>query len=91
MKFAIYILIGLVIIAIMFGMFAIIDRSDKREIKEWATQKGVKIAKIEPCAVELGPYYFKQRHQRIYEVTLDNGATYWFRFGVGYDVEKHPK
>jgi hypothetical protein len=88
MKFAI---IGLVILALVFGMFAITAQSDKQEIKEWAIQKRVEIVKIESCAIALGPYYFKQRHQRIYEVTLDNGSTYWFRFGLGYDVEKYPK
>lgn len=78
--------IAILCIVYIIHTYTIAD--DKREIHEWASNKTIKVLTIEEKYFDLGPFYYKCKHERLYKVDTDKG-TYWFRFGLlSPDIEK---
>ena len=81
-----------IIIIIMMGLllFVGVQNSDKEEIERWAKQEGYTVITSEVAVFDIGPFYYRSRHHRVYKVVVATPVerTTYFRFGTfGYDRE----
>lgn len=75
-------------ILIIFSIFTYITHSDKTKIEKTAKQKGGELLSTEQRFVRIGPFFYKDKSQRVYEFTYRiNGETKegWMRTGVFND------
>lgn len=77
---------GLLAAVILFAILVVwwLEHRYRSDINAWATDNGHVIQSIEQRAWSRGPYHWNSKHARIYMVTVENGAVYWFRFGNGF-------
>lgn len=79
-------IIGIAIIVVLLLLIFIAipaqQKSDEDDIRIWAVEKNQVILKIERCYWDIGPFWFRNKHDRIYKVDLVSGKTFWFRMSV---------
>lgn len=57
--------------------------SGKKEVYQWAKEKGVEVKSIEVHMTQIGtPFYYLNKGTYIYEVDLTNGEKWWCRTGL---------
>lgn len=73
-----------------FVIISVIISSDEKEIKQWATEKGMEVKNIDMHVTPIGtPFYYVNKGSHIYEVDMTNGEKWWVRTGLfGNDYEK---
>lgn len=87
MKESIFVIV-LVILVIVGGVMldGCTERSDRRDIHEWASARHLEVARVERCHFRHGPFWFRNKHDRVYEfeARLPNGGSevWWMRTGM---------
>ena len=71
-----------VIIGVGIGSVAVIRQTDETRINEWAVENGHSVKEIEECYFVYGPYWYKDKNQRIYKISLNNNKIFWMRTGL---------
>jgi hypothetical protein len=66
------------------GMFSIscMMSADNSYINDWAVSNNYVIKSNDLCFVDTGPFWFRDKNQRIYRITLDNGRVFYMRTGI---------
>lgn len=80
------IIIVVVVVALLFFVAVQIDNGYRKEIKEYVAARGGEVVYIEERLIDLGPFWYKGKHQHVYKAILKDGRTLWMRTDVfGYE------
>jgi hypothetical protein len=82
------------VLIVGLGLMAMIAQQsmDEESIQTWAKENDCKIVSVEKTIIDKGPFWIRQKHQRIYRVQVidryECSKVTYFRFGFcGYDQE----
>lgn len=81
MKVFVWTLVVVAFLGVMFFVNTIQHQADQQYIQAWAVENNHVVAQTEQCYVELGPYWYRGKAERIYKVKVEADRTFWFRFG----------
>lgn len=79
---------SITIICIIIGLHFYLNKSDKTNIENKVKKEGGKLLSSEQAFVRMGPFYYKNKDQRIYTFKYkENGKIKegWMRTGVFFD------
>jgi hypothetical protein len=71
-----FVLLIVVIIAVQNWIVS----QDHLEINSWAQKHNYIVKNIERRLVSIGPFWYTDKHSRVYKVDMENVKTVWFRF-----------
>jgi len=83
----------LAVVVVVFLLLALIilpaqESSDRKEINTWAATNKHVVSSIDRHHFDIGPFWHS-KNCRIYKVQVEDGKTFWFRFGFwGTDIEE---
>lgn len=61
-----------------------VNNSDKVEIERWAADEGYTIVSCEQTIFDTGPFWYRNKHQRIYKVVVATPVEQTIYFRMGY-------
>ena len=67
------------LLLVLFVVLPAIQQGDEQYIRDWGATHQRQIVKVERCYFSMGPFWWKNKNDRIYRVETE-GKTVWFRF-----------
>lgn len=69
----------IVIIAMAAAIAIAVDCGHRDEIKRYVAARGGEVDRIDEHIFDLGPFWYKNKHQHVYKATLKDGRIVWMR------------
>ena len=75
-----------IVCVVIFVIVAVVavKKDDEAEIKKWADSQGYSIVSCEQTILDIGPFWYRSRHQRTYRVVVKTPSERVIYFRMGY-------
>lgn len=77
-------IVGLIFLS--WILLSLVENGDYKAIHSWAQNNGHIVKNIERRLVDIGPFWYTDKHMRVYKVNIENSKIVWFRIGSRFDV-----